>query len=170
MDEGTTGDYLHIRGLPRMVTPCDTPREAHGEERSGELSPPWQKSGRVARAVRRQSVCKLALFNNMADKEESDSDIGEVLLLYIYNKRRKARRRAREYWVHDILLQRSQFGEYYYLVKQLFSYEHKFFQYFRMLPQTFNDLHEKLNNDLTKEATFWRKPIGTKERLAICLR
>ena len=81
MDEGTTGDYLHIRGLPRMVTPCDTPREGHGKERSGELSPPWQKSGHVARAVRRQSVCKLALFNNMADKEESDSDI-EVLLLY----------------------------------------------------------------------------------------
>ena len=42
---------------------------------------------RVARAVRRQSVCKLALFNH---------------------KRRKARRRAREYWEHDILLQRSQ--------------------------------------------------------------
>ena len=120
-----------------------TPRETHGEERSCHVSPPWQKRGgaekgeRVARADLRQSVSKLGLFNNMADKEESDSDIEEVVLLYIYNKRRKARRRARKYWVHDLLLQRSQFGEYHHLVKQLFSYEDKFFQYFRMLPQTF---------------------------------
>ena len=106
----------------------------------------------------------------MADKEESDSGTEEVLLLYIHNKRRQARRRAHKYWVHDLLLQRSQFGEYHHLVKQLFSYEDKFFQYFRMVPKTFNYLHEQLKDDLRKEATFWRKPIGTEERLAICLR
>lgn len=39
-----------------------------------------------------------------------------------------------------------------------------------MLKEHFEELHCLLENKLRKKNTNWRKTIGTKERLAICLR
>ena len=103
---------------------------------------------------------------NMAD---SDSDV-EMLALYLYVKRRKSRKRRHDFWVHDIYKSRSQYGEYHHLVRELFSYEDKFFIYFRMVPATFHEIHVLIKDDIQKEDTFWRMAIGTEERLAICLR
>jgi hypothetical protein len=44
--------------------------------------------------------------------------------------------------VHDLhlWLERETYGEYHHLVKSLFIYEYKFFEYFRMTPLQFNEV------------------------------
>ncbi|KAL4122490.1 hypothetical protein QTP88_014812 [Uroleucon formosanum] len=47
---------------------------------------------------------------------------------------------------------------------------HRFVNYFRMTREQFEEIHELVSPRISKLTTNWRKPIGTKERLAICLR
>ncbi|CAI6351654.1 unnamed protein product [Macrosiphum euphorbiae] len=72
-------------------------------------------------------------------------------------------------WVHDLWKKRKTEGEF-TLYNGLIDDEQKFYEYFRMSQYTFNVLHKKLENLITKQETHWRKPIPPKERLAVCLR
>ncbi|XP_030761187.1 protein ANTAGONIST OF LIKE HETEROCHROMATIN PROTEIN 1-like [Sitophilus oryzae] len=96
----------------------------------------------------------------------SSSDEEEILLLFALLKKKKKKR----YWVHPINKKRAQFGEYHRLCIELQSHEDKFFQYFRMSRLCFEELHDLLKANIAKCTTNWRKPIHTRERLAICLR
>ncbi|CAH2003132.1 unnamed protein product [Acanthoscelides obtectus] len=90
-----------------------------------------------------------------------------LLLLFALQKKKKNKRR---YWVHDINKKREQCGEYHRLCIELRSHEDKFFQYFRMSKACFEELHELIKVNIEKCTTNWRKPIDTRQRLAICLR
>lgn len=103
---------------------------------------------------------------DLVDTSDSDED---VVVLYAYQRRRK-RKRRHDMWVHDLWTERGMHGEYHHLVRSLFAYEDKFHQYFRMTPQIFNELHELIKDDIRKQNTYFRRAIGTEERLAICLR
>ncbi|MGH0169232.1 UNVERIFIED_CONTAM: hypothetical protein FKN15_056180 [Acipenser sinensis] len=99
---------------------------------------------------------------------DSDEEHEEILLLYVINRR--CRRPRRKVWVHRLLQCREDLGEFHMLIGELSSHEDKFFQYFRMSECQFNDILALLEDDLLKETIKFRKPIGEKERLAICLR
>lgn len=95
----------------------------------------------------------------------SSSSDEELLLLLALNKTKKRRK-----WVHEINKKRDEFGEFHHLCNELTSYEDRFASYFRMTREQFEELHELVSPGISKITTNWRKPIGSKERLAICLR
>lgn len=96
----------------------------------------------------------------------SSSSSDEELLLLLALKKTKKRRK----WVHEINEKREEFGEFHRLCKELSSYEDRFVSYFRMTREQFEKLHELVSPGISKITTNWRKPICSKERLAICLR
>ncbi|XP_063224895.1 uncharacterized protein LOC134542187 [Bacillus rossius redtenbacheri] len=95
----------------------------------------------------------------------SSSDEEELLLMFALSKAKRKRK-----WVHEINEKREVFGEFHLLCCELSSFEDRFFTYFRMSQEQFDKLHTLLEHKISKVATNWSKPIGTKERLAICLR
>lgn len=95
----------------------------------------------------------------------SSSDEEQLLLLLSLQNKKKKR-----IWVHEINTTREQFGEYHRLCIELQSHEDRFFRYFRMSRECFEELHNLIKANIEKFTTNWRKPIDTKERLAICLR
>ena len=78
--------------------------------------------------------------------------------------RKKWRKRK---WVHEINESREYVGEYHRLCRELQSHEDKFFTYFRMSRDCFEELHQLLEPKISKVITNWRRPICSKERLAI---
>ena len=61
-------------------------------------------------------------------------------------------------------------GEFVTLYRGLLDDECKFYEYFRMSQNAFCDLLIKVEKYITKEDTFWRKAITTRERLTVGLR
>ncbi|CAG5001010.1 unnamed protein product [Parnassius apollo] len=64
----------------------------------------------------------------------SDSDVEELLLLYALSRSQRKR-----VWVHDINQKRKDLGEYHHLCRELASHEDRFFTYFRMSQDLFED-------------------------------
>jgi len=96
-----------------------------------------------------------------------ESDTEELVVLYLYTKRRKRKRRVS---VHELLQRRHEFGEFHHLVQELQFHPDKFQQYFRMSQEQFDHILQLIKDDITKQDTNWKKAITPKERLAICLR
>ena len=101
-------------------------------------------------------------------RTDDDSSEDEEVLLLAWALETDAR--ERRWWVHDTLRKREQLGEFHHLIRELEEDDERFFQYFRMRPQVFNELLDMIREEITVEETTFRKSIGAKERLAICLR
>lgn len=93
--------------------------------------------------------------------EEELENVAAFVLLQ-GNKRRK--------WVHEINIRRKELGEYHRLVQELKEHPDRFHMYFRMTEDEFNFLHDLIKAEIEKQDTQFREAIGTKERLAVCLR
>jgi hypothetical protein len=61
-------------------------------------------------------------------------------------------------------------GEFYTLFQQMLEDEKRFYIYFRMTKDCFNDILNLIGDDVCKEYTNYRRPIPPEERLAIVLR
>jgi len=96
-------------------------------------------------------------------EESSESSVEEGLLLLLV-VRKKSRKRER---VHETDESREYVGEYHRLCRELQSLEDRFFTYFRMSRDCFEELHQLLEPKISKVVTNWRRPICSKERLAI---
>ncbi|XP_067652981.1 uncharacterized protein [Haliotis asinina] len=92
-----------------------------------------------------------------------------VMLMYVY-WRWKHRQRKHTTWMHNILLSRRQYGEYYRLVKELELDAGRFFQYFRMSKDQFEELLALIGHNITRRACSLQRMIPAKERLAVTLR
>jgi glucose-6-phosphate 1-dehydrogenase len=79
-------------------------------------------------------------------------------------------RNERRWWVHDTLKTREQLGEYHSLVKELEADEARVQAYFRMSPAVFDEEFQMLNEEIEMKTTRFRKPIGARESLAMCIR
>ncbi|CAG4964145.1 unnamed protein product [Parnassius apollo] len=100
--------------------------------------------------------------------DSSDEEMFLFQILFDEENRIKKKQRSVKYWVHDINRKRNIHGEFCHLFSDLQKDPSKFFQYFRM---TFEKYQELLNIlDLKKQNTRFRKPIPSEERLALCLR
>ena len=76
----------------------------------------------------------------------------------LLKRRRQRRKKTRLVWVHNINKQRLLLGEFHTLVKELASYEDKYFEYFRMFQHQFHYILNLLE---------FRQPISASERLAL---
>ena len=68
--------------------------------------------------------------------------------------------------VHETLQTRDDRGEFHTLVRELHSYDDRFFEYFRMSQAQFAHILSILKPSITKQTTKFRQPIGCPEKLA----
>lgn len=80
------------------------------------------------------------------------------------------RKPKRNCWVHDINKEREIVGEYTTLMPQLRADPTRFFIYFRMIPDCFDEILGWISDEIYKIPTNFRMPISPSERLAIALR
>jgi hypothetical protein len=91
-------------------------------------------------------------------------------LLLLLNQRRNPIQLQPRLWVHQLWESRQQNGEFHTLVPELRRHPDKFFAYFRMSVDSFDELLAVLRPSIQKQNTSFRRSIGAEERLCICLR
>ncbi|CAH1958229.1 unnamed protein product [Acanthoscelides obtectus] len=91
-----------------------------------------------------------------------------AIIALILDEEEETRRKRK--WVHQAWKKRGTEGEFATLYKELVDDGTKFFEYFRMTENSFNLLLNKLEVDIAKQDTRWRKATTPRERLAVCLR
>jgi len=79
-------------------------------------------------------------------------------------------RKHRRYWVHPLHSSKEYDMKFQIFYDNLKKYPDKFFDYYRMSIQSFEELLEKVRKNLTKEITHLRNPISPEERLTVTLR
>ena len=99
-----------------------------------------------------------------------DSFEGNALFILLLLRRIRRRRRQRAIWMHPLTTQRISVGQYYTIMYELRQDTEKFFNYFRMSQNTFDELLSVIKNYIQKEDTRMRDSISPEERLAITLR
>ncbi|XP_061716959.1 uncharacterized protein LOC133524824 [Cydia pomonella] len=104
------------------------------------------------------------------ESSDSDSDFEDELQLLALATLLTKEKKRRRYWIHPVNRKRESKGEFHTLVKELESDPERFHQYFRMSKAQFEKIHSLIAEDIKKIQTKFRKPIGTKERLGVCLR
>jgi len=114
--------------------------------------------------VRLQGIDGIVYIKNLF----SSSDEEKLLLLYAIAESQQKRKRI---WVHEINKKRENYGEYHRLCRELESREDRFYLYFQMSQDSFEELYELILPRIEKITTNWmRKPISARKRLAICLK
>ena len=109
----------------------------------------------------------LWLLQEMEDDLEDQLKIAIILGLQKQMRRKKKRKHV--FWVHDILKKRAHQGAYNHLVQELAMGPDKFYEYFRMSEQQFEEVLKFVGPVITKK-TLVRKPLDARQRLAICIR
>ncbi|XP_063378567.1 uncharacterized protein LOC134665522 [Cydia fagiglandana] len=99
--------------------------------------------------------------------DSSSSDEEEALLLLLTQNTPTKPKRV---WIHEINGKRGDHSEYHNLCRELESHEDRFYWYFHMSRDSFEELHDLVRPHILKNDTNYRKAIGTRERLAVCLR
>lgn len=97
---------------------------------------------------------------------ESSSSDEELLLLWSL----AASKKKRKYWVHPINTTREEQGEFSSIFQDLLKDEQRFYIYFRMSINSFNELYNIIKPEIEKQNTNWRNCVSSKERLAVFLR
>ena len=93
-----------------------------------------------------------------------------LLILCLRRRRERRCRYLKRFRTRPIFLKREQLGEYFNLVQELRSGDHEgFFNYFRMSPEQFDYLHEKIRPFITK-SSLKRDSICSEERLSVTIR
>lgn len=94
----------------------------------------------------------------------------EIAAVWYLNRRSKKRKQKREFWVHPIVQLRLKEGTFHMLFHHLVQFPSKFFNYFRMSVQSFNELLNAIKTSIERQDTTMRMSISPKERLAVSLR
>ena len=105
----------------------------------------------------------------MAD--EQDMLMMSVAVIAIVASRRRKRRKVRSCWVRSWISNRSQFGGYEALLKDIRGSDQKSYTNFcRMSPTQYGELLAMVTPIITRQNTNCRKAISADERLAVTLR
>ncbi|XP_040278279.1 protein ALP1-like [Bufo bufo] len=83
---------------------------------------------------------------------------------------RRRRDSGRRFWVHPVIANRQERGQFWALYVNLRAHEDKFFDYTRMSIHSFDELLVLLSPHLQRQDTFMRDCIPPVERLVITLR
>lgn len=95
-----------------------------------------------------------------------------LLALWLLNRFRKKKSAAkkRKYWIHPMHQQTDNIEEFTLFFEKLKVDSTKFFNYFRMSLDSFNELLGKIQHLIQKEDTFMRKCIPPTMMLGVTLR
>ncbi|KAK9700388.1 hypothetical protein QE152_g31287 [Popillia japonica] len=99
-------------------------------------------------------------------------DRTRAVAVYLLRRRRLRRQRrqcSRTYWVHPINESRDEAGVFATLYQELRRDDNKFFRYFRMPMASFDELLEKVKNNIQLEDTNMRNCIKPELRLVATL-
>ena len=80
------------------------------------------------------------------------------------------RKRHKKFWVHPIVSQRLLKGQFHTLHEDLCEHPEKFFNYYRMSKNSFNELLGTLSTKISYQDTVMRKCISLEERLSVTFR
>lgn len=98
-------------------------------------------------------------------------ELEEIACVLLLHRRRVARqRRKRQWWVHPILKDKSTNGAFVTLYLKLRDHEPKFFNYFRMSIQSFDELLLHIKDEISPSDYVVRDGISSEEKLVITLR
>lgn len=97
-----------------------------------------------------------------------DFDDTAVACALLLRLRKKKQRKG--YWVHPIYSERLLKGKFYTLYSDLRQYPSKFFSYFRMSIDSFDELLSHLRPSISYKNTTWRRAVPAEERLVVTLR
>ena len=75
----------------------------------------------------------------------------------------------RSMWVHPIYQNREEHGEYFTLYREYRQYHDKFFGWYRMTVEKFDELFEMLEPILRKKGSNFREPICAEEQLVVTI-
>lgn len=106
--------------------------------------------------------------NQVTHYSSSDDDTDAIMLLLLCHNRRR-RKRKRKHWVHPLRQLQPQQGTF-VATKGLMNDPAKFLSYYRMLPETFQQLLSIVGPRLQKQDTNFRLSVSSEERLLITLR
>ncbi|CAI6373652.1 unnamed protein product [Macrosiphum euphorbiae] len=101
---------------------------------------------------------------------ESDDDDEILILAAMLADEENDGKIKRKCWVHNINKDRELFGEYNTLMVQLRMDPARFFMYFRMTSECYEEVLSLIESEIRKMPTHFRIKISPTERLAICLR
>jgi hypothetical protein len=79
----------------------------------------------------------------MDSASDSEDELMFLGLAYMYH-RQNIRRRRRRWWVHPILRERTQFGEFHHLVRELQLDSQRYQQYFRVSSDQFEEILSRI--------------------------
>ena len=85
----------------------------------------------------------------------------------IVKQQRQKRRRRRRFWIHPVLQERRQKGDYLSLIQELRDDPAFFQRYFRLSVAQFDVVLELLRPDIQLQNTRWRSSIDPGQQLAI---
>ena len=95
------------------------------------------------------------------------SRVHRAILAYVLLQRHKNRR---HFCVHHLNSQQKESGAFHVLVPELRMDREKFFNYFRMYPEQFDELEMKLRPHIQLQGSNWNLAIPSAETLAVTLR
>ena len=75
-------------------------------------------------------------------------------------------KRKKRKWVHEINVEGKDFGKLHTLMPELRQDEKRFYIYFRMPSECFDEILSLIKEDITKMDTNYREAISAEERLA----
>ncbi|XP_074026071.1 glucuronyltransferase I isoform X2 [Leptinotarsa decemlineata] len=93
-----------------------------------------------------------------------------LLLAMLIDEDGEPQKKKRRIWIHDINSTREIQEEFHTLYHELREDEQRFLIYFRMTVECFDEILDLIKEDITKQFTHYREPIGPAERLAVTLR
>ena len=76
---------------------------------------------------------------------------------------------VRAMWVHPIYQNREEHGEYFTLYREYRQYDDKFFGWYRMSVEKFNELFEMVQPWLWRQGCYFRQPVCVEEMLVITI-
>ena len=95
---------------------------------------------------------------------------GNAVFALLLMRRIRRLRRQRSMWVHPLTNARLYHGQYYTIMTELRNDNEKFFNFFRMSQNTFNELLSVIKNYIQRQDTNMRDSIQPEQRLAITVR
>lgn len=97
-------------------------------------------------------------------------DFNEVVVICAFEIHKRKMKRKKRYWVHPLYTERLFKGKFYTIYSELRQYPPKFFNYFRMSINSFDELLALVGPVITHQDTRFRKAIPAEERLTVTLR
>lgn len=107
------------------------------------------------------AVSEIEYLLDLSSESDSEEEWETEVLLYDVKKRRKS------FWMSNYMKKRRTHGEF-ALTSELS--DTKFSNYFRLNREQFSEVHSIIEPTIYSEGCNAQKPIGAKEKLAICLR